>query len=112
MLKVTFKDSSLLLCADIVGNTQRYFLENLPADALKSDLIKLPHHAITPTVPEFLDAVGAEAAVATNIKKEIDNKSIAQLETRPLPALYAGDGTVYAVTDGTDWYLYQTLGEF
>lgn len=112
MLKVTFKDSSLLLCADIIGETQRYFLDNLPAETLKSDLIKLPHHAITPAVPEFLDAVDAEAAVATNIKKEIDNKSIAQLETRPLPALYAGDGTVYAVTDGTDWYLYQTPGEF
>jgi len=112
VLKVTFGESKLLLCADIIGTVQRYFLDTLPAETLKSDLIKLPHHAITPAVPEFLDAVGAEAAVATNIKKEIDNKSIAQLETRPLPALYSGDGTVYAVTDGVDWYLYQTVGEF
>lgn len=112
MLKVTYGESSLLLCADIIGQTQRYFLETLGAETLDSDLIKLPHHAITPAVPEFLDAVSADAAVATNVKKQLDNKSVAQLETRPLPALYSGDGTVYAVTDGTDWYLYQTLGEF
>lgn len=112
MLKVTYGESTLLLCADIIGKTQRYFLDTLGAEVLNSDLIKLPHHAITPAVPEFLDAVSADAAVATNVKKQLDNKSVAQLETRPLPALYSGDGTVYAVTDGVDWYLYQTPGEF
>lgn len=112
MLKVTFGESTLLLCADIIGKTQRYFLDTLSAETLDCDLIKLPHHAITPTVPEFLDTVSPEAAVATNVKKQLDNKSVAQLETRPLPVLYSGDGTVYAVTDGTDWYLYQTPGEF
>ena len=112
VLKVMFGETSLLLCADITGKTQRYFLENLIPETLDSDVIKLPHHAITPAVPEFLDTVSPLAAVATNIKKEIDSKSIAQLDTRPLPTLFSGDGTVYAVTDGVDWYMYQTLGEF
>jgi len=110
--KVTFKDASILLCADITGKTQRYFLDTLPEGALKADIIKMPHHAITPAVPEFLDAVAPEAAVATNIYKEIDSKSTTQMEGRGWPTFYAGDGTVYAVTDGTDWYMYQTLGEF
>ena len=80
--------------------------------ALKADLIKLPHHAITTTVPAFLDAVAPEAAVATNRQKDLDGKSINQLKSRDLPTFFYGDGTVYAVTDGTDWYLWQTEGTF
>ena len=110
--KVTFKDTSILLCADIIGKTQHYFLENLPEGALKADIIKMPHHAITPAVPAFLDAVAPQAAVVTNVYEEIDSKSTTQLKGRGWSAFYAGDGTVYAVTDGTDWYMYQTLGEF
>lgn len=112
MLKVTYGESSILLCSDIIGRAQHYFLENLPAQELKADLIKLPHHAITPTVPAFLDAVAPEAAVATNRQKDLDGKSINQLKSRDLPTFFSGDGTVYAVTDGTDWYLWQTEGTF
>lgn len=112
MLKVTYGESSILLCSDIIGQVQHYFLENLPAQELKADLIKLPHHAITPTVPAFLDAVAPEAAVATNREKDLDGKSINQLKSRDLPTFFSGDGTVYAVTDGTDWYLWQTEGTF
>ena len=112
MLKVTYGESSILLCSDIIGQVQHYFLENLPAQELKADLIKLPHHAITPTVPAFLDAVAPKAAVATNRQKDLDGKSINQLKSRDLPTFFSGDGTVYAVTDGTDWYLWQTEGAF
>ena len=112
MLKVTYGQSAVLLCADIIGRVQRYFLEQLSADQLKADLIKLPHHAITPTVPAFLDAVAPQAAVATNRQKDLDGKSISQLKSRELPTLFSGDGTVYAVTDGTDWYLWQTEKTF
>ena len=104
--------SSLLQAQPWGDKTQRYFLENLIPETLDSDVIKLPHHAITPAVPEFLDTVSPLAAVATNIKKEIDTKSIAQLDTRPLPTLFSGDGTVYGVTDGVDWYFSQTEGQF
>ena len=110
--KVTFGSASILLCADITGRTQRWFVENLPGDALKADLIKLPHHAITPAVPAFLDQVNPKAAVVTNRVRELDSKSLTQLQGRGWPVFFSGDGTVYAVTDGTDWYLYQTPGAF
>ena len=63
-------------------------------------------------MPAFLDAVAPEAAVATNRQKDLDGKSINQLKSRDLPTFFSGDGTVYAVTDGTDWYLWQTEGAF
>ena len=112
VIRVSFGESSMLLCADINGKVQHYFAQHLPADALRADLIKMPHHAITPAVPAFLDAVSPGAAIVTNRQKDLDSKSITQLEGRNLPALYSGDGTVYAVTDGADWYLCQTEGEF
>ncbi len=112
VLKVTFGQSTLLLCADIDGKVQRYFSDGLGAVALEVDLIKLPHHAITPVNSLFLDDVSPLAAVVTNRQKDVDSKSLTQLEGRAIPALFSGDGSVYAVTDGTDWYLYQTPDVF
>lgn len=112
VLRVTFGDSALLLCADITGEAQRDFLKRLPEGALRADVIKLPHHAITAAVPEFLDAVSPEAAVITNRRAKVKHGPISQLTSRDIDALFSGDGTVTAVTDGADWYIWQTKGEF
>lgn len=111
MLGVSFGESRLLMCADIIGEAQRWFLEALPAEALSAQLIKLPHHAISAVVPEFLDAVSPSAAVATNRRKQVNPKAVNQLEARGISAFYSGDGMVCAVTDGTDWYIYQPSDE-
>lgn len=112
VLKVTFGQSSILLCADITGKAQRYFYENLAAEQLHADLIKAPHHAINRMDSDFLHAVSPEAVVITSLPEIMYRQSIYQLEEEGLPAVYSGSGTVYAVTDGTDWYIYQTLGQF
>lgn len=112
VLKVTFGGSTILLCADITGRAQHYYVENMPEGALSADLIKMPHHAITPAVPDFLNMVNPSAAIATTGKKIISGKASAQLTSRKLPHFYSGDGTVYAVTDGADWYIYQTKYQF
>lgn len=111
MLKVTFGDSNLLLCADITGRTQLYFAENLPVGVLDADVIKVPHHGITPVNAELMDAVSPEAAVVTNRQSRLDGKTENQLRQRNIPALYSGDGTVYATTDGVDWYIWQETAQ-
>ena len=112
VLKVQYKDASILLCADIVGQVQHWFHENRPQDLLDADLIKAPHHGINRTVTEFLHAVSPETMIITNERRRMYHETIDQLEHENLPAYFSGDGTVYAVTDGTDWYVYQTPGEF
>ena len=107
MLKVSYKDRDLLLCADITGKAQLYFAENLPAGILDADVIKVPHHGITPVNMEFMDAASPDAAVVTNKQSRLDGKIENQLRQRNIPALYSGDGAVYAVTDGQDWYIWQ-----
>ena len=110
-IKLTYGDSSILLCADIIGRTQEYFTANLPAEELKADIIKYPHHGITPCNSDFLTAVDPEFAIVTNRSKDV-SKTTNQITNRGFPAMYSGDGTVYLVTDGTDWYVWQTPGEF
>ncbi|MBE5779174.1 MAG: MBL fold metallo-hydrolase [Clostridiales bacterium] len=111
MLKVTYGQCNLLLCADITGKTQLYFAENLPEGLLDVDVIKVPHHGITPVNMEFMDAASPEAAVITNTQKRLDGKTANQLRDRQIPALYSGDGTVYALCDGVDWYIWQEDGK-
>ena len=112
VLKVTFGGSTALLCADIIGDTQHALAQSAPEGLLDADLIKLPHHAITAAVPEFLDAVSPEAAVVTNCESRAGDRAKKQLRCRNLPTLFSGAGRVSAVTDGTDWYVWQEKGKF
>ncbi len=107
VLRVTFGESSILLCADITGEVQHELTDTLTDRELRADLIKLPHHALTPAVPAFLDAVSPQAAVVTNRSRNVGSPAKSQLTSRGIPAYFSGDGIVRAVTDGTDWYISQ-----
>lgn len=60
MLKVTYGGSSILLCSDIIGRAQHYFLEICRPRSSRPDLIKLPtmpsplrcRHFWTPWLPK------------------------------------------------------------
>lgn len=109
--RVTFGDASILLTGDIIGDTQTWLVKNLPAEALKADIVKAPHHAITPMTVPFLEAVNPEAVLITNDYDRVD-KGRVQLDSRDIPAFYSGEGTVVFETDGDDWYIYQLDGAF
>lgn len=113
LAKVTFGSATALLCADITGRAQKGFLTQLEPEELKADVIKIPHHGITPVEPDFLTAVSPEFAIVTNYADEKRlSKLMYQLEGRGIPHYFSGEGTVELATDGTDWYVWQTLGEF
>ncbi|MBE5801637.1 MAG: MBL fold metallo-hydrolase [Clostridiales bacterium] len=110
-VKLTFGQSSVLFCADIIGRTQEYFTATLPAEELKADVLKVPHHGITPVNEDFLTVVDPAFSIVTNREKDVP-KTKNQMEHRGIPTLYSGGGTVYCVTDGMDWYMWQTEGVF
>ena len=112
--RVEFGDSSALLCSDIIGDTQQYYLNTLEPAWLKADVVKAPHHGITPFLPAFLDAVDPAFVCVTNYSNYGTDltKFKNQMKSRQLPVKFSGDGTVYMETDGTDWYIWQTLREF
>ena len=112
MTRVEFHDAVLLLTSDIIGETQHYFLKNLPAEVLKADVVKAPHHGLTGFVSEFLDAVDPGFIFITNYDNEKPKKTVNQAKYRKLPYKLTGSGTVIMETDGTDWYIEQLLKQF
>lgn len=111
MFRVEFGNASALLCADITGLAQRYLLANLPAEELKADLIKAPHHGLTACVKEFLDAVDPGFIYMTNYKTDTP-AMVNQAEYRDIPFMHSGSGTITLETNGTDWYINQALKTF
>ena len=112
LTRLEFGDASALLCADITGDVQKQFQELLPADQLKADVIKAPHHGLNPIVSEFLDAVDPDFAVITNYEGDRAEPTANQMKNRKIPFSHSGEGTVTLETDGVDWYITQTLKQF
>ena len=112
MLRVEYGECSALLCADVIGDGQKHFLETLDPAVLKADVVKAPHHGLTAMVKEFLTAVDPSFMWITNYSGSKTNTIAGQARARGIPVKFSGDGTVYLECDGTDWYIYQTLYAF
>lgn len=111
MVHVQFGDATLMLPADIIGDTQSWAVENLPADMLDTDIIKAPHHGITAMVPAYLEAVSPEVILMTNLRSRVD-KGENQARMYGIPSLYTGDGRIVLETDGDDWFIFQSENVF
>lgn len=112
LTRLEYGRCSALLCADISGRAQRYFLGALAPEVLQADVVKAPHHGITPFVPEFLTAVNPAFVWITNYHDKTMSRIFHQLTGRSLPMYFSGEGTVVLESDGTDWYVRQAEGEF
>lgn len=106
---VRFGDATMLLCADIPGTTQVYFAQNLPEDILDVDVMKMPHHGITPLNKTFMAATSPQVLLITNNEKTA-NRTIIQAEANNMLPFCAADRTTVLETDGKDWYVYQVEG--
>ncbi len=113
--KLVFGECSALFTADITGDTQKYFLETYGAEFFKSDVLKAPHHGITPFVTEFLNAVDPAYIWVPNYENypaDRVEKTKNQANYRKIPIQFSGDGTIVLECDGTDWYIHQTSYQF
>lgn len=106
--RVQFGDCSAWLTADITGLAQEYYAGALEADVLKADIMKVPHHGITPVQADFMDAVDPDFCVITNYEDGVGMIK-GQMTERGIPVLYSGEGEVVMETDGHDWYVWQNL---
>lgn len=111
IVHVQFGDASLLLPADIIGDTQSWCVRTLPPDMLDVDIIKAPHHGITAMVNSFLTAASPDVILMTNLRDRVD-KGQNQADLYGIPTIYSGDGRVVMETDGKDWFIYQLKGQF
>lgn len=100
--QVKFGESRLLLLADVGNQVLRYFLENYDNDLFPCDIMKANHHGINGIIKEFLEVADPELLFITNTSRREHNEALDAMDP-----LFAGDGTLYMETDGTDWYVWQ-----
>lgn len=108
MCKITYKDRSVYLMADVIGKGQkalvREYMDEIPFDA---DIFKLGHHGYNRQETEILDAISPELCVVTNSAAGA-KQAIDQLKGRQMEYRITNAGTIYARTDGGEnWYYTQ-----
>ena len=104
--RLTWGERSMLFTADIENNSVKALAE-LHGAALKSDVLKLPHHGQVRMATEFLEAVSPCLAIVTNGRGERSAASVNQMKDRDIPCLYTVLGMVELRTDGAAWYARQ-----
>ncbi len=106
MCKVTYKDRSVFLMADVTGKAQKALaaeqLDTIPWDA---DIFKLGHHGYSRQDATLLEAISPDLCVVTNSKTGAA-ESIRQLEREKLEYRTTSAGTIYARTDGGEEWVY------
>lgn len=103
IMRIQYGERSILLTADIQLTTQRHFAEEL-GDAIRSDILKLPHHGIGDLSPKLLSAVDPGLCFASNSEKYKGVKlQRAACEKFGVPLIFTGYVPLVMVTDGTRW---------
>lgn len=107
MLKITFGECTILLTGDVIGGAQKLLADTKD---LKADIVKFPHHGLTPMGREFLEDIAPEYAVFTHGYKNTLN-SQKQLDKAGVDYDFATWGTIHLSTDGEKWIVEQELTE-
>ncbi len=104
--KVTYKNRSIWLMADVTGLAQQHLAEERKDIDWKADVFKLGHHGYSEQDIHLLRMVDPELCVITNTVSGA-KVSIKQLKRNGYPYLLTNFGTIYLYTDGGDHWYYQ-----
>lgn len=107
MLRVTFGECALLLCADVTGSTQQLLAET---NEISADIFKFPHHGLNFVLREFLEAIDPEFAFFTHGSANT-LEAQAQLDKYGIPYDFATWGVIHLATNGEYWLVDQQLNE-
>lgn len=105
MIKVQYGNRTILLSADVEGNAQKALAAEY-GDALRADILKMPHHGIGTYQKVFHDAVRPSFGTISNFKKSIQS-TIDDMERRGMKWNLTTRGTIVMVTDGLIWQVWQ-----
>ena len=109
-IMIRYGERSILFMADMEKPGQSVMLERVPAEELKADLLKYPHHGKSAMDDLFLEAVDPEAAIITNKKVE-SWKGVKYLKKNRIPYYYTNVYQnrkplyLHLMTDGEHWVM-------
>ena len=112
IVRAQFGDSTIMFLSDLASNGQRYHSGTIAAELQNVDIVSAPNHGKDVFLNKFLDNLMPKYVFMTNYNNDSVKQITKQLTKRDIPIGYAGDGTIHMATDGTDWYIYQTMKEF
>ena len=103
--KITYGERSILMLADLEYLGQKYMLELVGPEALKTDIFKYPHHGKQAMKESFFEALEAQLAVVTNYQNKEEARTY--LGYKHFPIVYVNRNDVYThlVTDGKYWFV-------
>lgn len=102
MLHIQYGERSILFCGDVENHAQRSFGENSPAEGLKADIMKYPHHGQVKLHDPFFDAIDPEL-VFMNGANQVMEGAKNYLNKRKVPYLIGYEGLTRLRTDGNVW---------
>lgn len=105
MLNITFGNRSILLTADVTGESLALLGEKYP-ELMDADILKSPHHGLNRLRAETYGHITPEAVIITNTRSGGENLAN-QLISRKIPHYFISMGTVHLETDGNLWFLRQ-----
>ena len=112
IVRAQFGDSTIMFLSDLASNGQRYHSGTIAAELQNVDIVSAPNHGKDVFLNKFLDNLMPKYVFVTNYNNDSVKQITKQLTKRDIQIGYAGDGTIRMATDGTDWYIYQTMKEF
>ena len=112
IVRAQFGDSTIMFLSDLASNGQRYHSGTIAAELQNVDIVSAPNHGKDVFLNKFLDNLMPKYVFMTNYNNDSVKQITKQLTKHDIPIGYAGDGTIHMATDGTDWYIYQTMKEF
>lgn len=102
MLHIQFGERSILFTGDVENHAQRSFGENPPAEGLKADIMKYPHHGQVKLHDPFFEAIDPEL-VFMNGANQVMEGAKNYLKKRKVPYLIGYEGLTRLRTDGKVW---------
>ena len=101
VMRLICGERTLLFTADIEGRTPQRLVDTIPADKLRSDILRMPHHSNGVLPKAFYDAVQPSLAIITTNDRVTNGKK--DLNRYHIPWYLTMPGFLACVTDGHTW---------
>lgn len=102
MLHIQFGERSILFAADVENHAQRSFGEHPPAEGLRADILKYPHHGQVKLHDPFFEAVAPSLAIMTGANQVMGGGKN-DMTRHKVPYLISYQGLLRLRTDGQVW---------
>ena len=103
-LMVSYGDRTIFFAGDIENRGQKGLLDNPPADGLKADILKYPHHGHAKVNDDLFALIDPELCIVTAHQLPAAD-GFAYLKRMNVPGVSTWYGTLRLRTDGHIWVL-------